>query len=137
MLEDFLSPIVEMVVDGASKRPRSHRDFRDFRWCDRPHPTFVSVSNGGARLVLARMHRYSASLLVQESGFHQLVAEFNKGGGIARASLAQEVAATVANAMTSFSQVCRERATPLTVCARLGSVFRGECGPYPGGVLDC
>ncbi|CAM9314409.1 unnamed protein product [Ectocarpus fasciculatus] len=60
---------------------------------------------GGARLVLARMRRYSASLLNQESGFHQLVAEFNKGLGIPRASLAQEVAAVVADAMEAFSQV--------------------------------
>lgn len=65
-------------------------------------------SNGGARLVLARMRRYSASLLVQESGFHQLVAEFNRGRGIARASLAQEVAIAVADAMKSFSQVCKK-----------------------------
>ncbi|CAM9519588.1 unnamed protein product, partial [Ectocarpus sp. 8 AP-2014] len=60
---------------------------------------------GGARLVLARMRRYSASLLNQESGFHQLVAEFNKGLGIPRASLAQEVAVVVADAMEAFSQV--------------------------------
>ncbi|CAN0059910.1 unnamed protein product, partial [Ectocarpus sp. 4 AP-2014] len=60
---------------------------------------------GGARLVIARMRRYSASLLNQESGFHQLVAEFNKGLGIPRASLAQEVAVVVADAMEAFSQV--------------------------------
>ncbi|CBJ48320.1 hypothetical protein Esi_0002_0051 [Ectocarpus siliculosus] len=60
---------------------------------------------GGARLVLARMRRYSASLLNQESGFHQLVAEFNKGLGIPRASLAEEVAVVVADAMEAFSQV--------------------------------
>ncbi|CAM9298189.1 unnamed protein product [Ectocarpus sp. 13 AM-2016] len=60
---------------------------------------------GGARLVLARMRRYSASLLNQESGFHELVAEFNKGLGIPRASLAQEVAVVVADAMEAFSQV--------------------------------
>lgn len=54
------------------------------------------------------MRRYSSSLLVQESGFHQLVAEFNKGQGIPRASLAQEVAVAVADAMTAFSQVFGE-----------------------------
>lgn len=58
------------------------------------------------------MRRYSASLLVQEGGFHQLVAEFNKGGGIPRASLAQEVAVVVTNAMAAFSQVCLKSATP-------------------------
>lgn len=51
------------------------------------------------------MKRYSASLLVQESAFHQLVAEFNKGKGIPRVSLAQEVAGVVADAMEAFSQV--------------------------------
>lgn len=70
-------------------------------------------------MVLARMRRYSASLLVQESGLHQLVAEFNMGRGIARASLAQEVATTVADAMTSFSQVCK--AWLRRSCRELGS----------------
>lgn len=56
------------------------------------------------------MKRYSSALLVQESGFHQLVAEFNKGGGVQRASLAQEMATIVADAMTTFSQV-REKNT--------------------------
>lgn len=60
---------------------------------------------GGPRLILAKMRRYSSALLVQESGFHQLIAEFNPGRGIPRVSLAQEVAVVVANAMTAFSQV--------------------------------
>lgn len=96
----------------------------------RPHPTLsyrplFFDSNGGARLVLARMRRYSASLLVQESGFHQLVAEFNKGRGIPRASLAQEVAIAVAGAMASFSQVCLtgHAARAVRCCCRLGGYF--------------
>lgn len=91
-------------------------------------------------MVLARMRRYSASLLVQESGFHQLVAEFNKGGGIPRASLAQEVAATVANAMASFSQVCRERESHAVdavdyfeVAGGLGLFFQSERAPCSEG----
>lgn len=80
------------------------------------------------------MRRYPASLLVQESGFHQLVAEFSKGRGITRASLAQEVAIAVAKAMTSFSQVCTERSTSIAPYTRLGSVFPSECVPYPGRV---
>ncbi len=51
------------------------------------------------------MRRYPASLLIQVSGFHQLVSEFNKGAGIPRASLAREVAAVVTDAMKAFSQV--------------------------------
>lgn len=66
-------------------------------------------------MVLARMRRYSASLLVQEKGFHQLVAEFNKGRGIPRASLAQEVAIVVTDAMAAFSQVCQNSATPVVL----------------------
>lgn len=62
-------------------------------------------STGGPRLVLERMKRYSSSILIQEGGFHQLVGEFNKGGGIPRTSLAQEVATVVADAMAAFSQV--------------------------------
>lgn len=79
-------------------------------------------SAGGARLVLARMCRYSASLLNQESGFHQLVAEFNKGLGIPRASLTQEVAVVVADAMEAFSQVT---VAPLARETRLR--FRAVC----------
>lgn len=62
------------------------------------------------------MRRYSASLLVQKEGFHQLVAEFNKGGGIPRASLAQEVAVVVADAMAAFSQVCQSSTAPRSCC---------------------
>lgn len=62
-------------------------------------------STGGARLAIARMQRYPSSLCVQESGFHHLIAEANKGRGIPRESLAQEVAKVVANAMASFSLV--------------------------------
>ena len=51
------------------------------------------------------MRRYSSSLLVQESGFHELIAEFNNGGGITRASLAREVVMVVSDAMKTFSQV--------------------------------
>ena len=140
-----------MTTDVAS----DHTFQRDFGWylwplssrIPPPHPTFPPpghslffVSNGGPRLVLARMRRYSASLLVQESGFHQLVAEFNKGGGIPRASLAQEVAATVANAMTSFSQVCRERESDAVdavdyfeVAGGLGMFFQSERAPCSEG----
>ena len=55
--------------------------------------------------MLDRMRRYPSSLLVQESGFRQLNAEFNNAGGITRASLALEVTKIVADAMTVFSQV--------------------------------
>ncbi|CAM9207530.1 unnamed protein product, partial [Hapterophycus canaliculatus] len=78
---------------------------------------------GGPRLVLARMRRYSASLLVQENGFHQLVAEFNKGRGIPRASLAEEVALVVTDAMTAFSQVQRIQSSGLLL---LGWAARGK-----------
>ncbi|CAN0021311.1 unnamed protein product [Ectocarpus sp. 12 AP-2014] len=87
---------------------------------------------GGARLVLARMRRYSASLLNQESGFHQLVAEFNKGLGIPRASLAQEVAVVVADAMEAFSQVRGIQDYGLLL---LGWAARGK-GEVGSGVLS-
>lgn len=64
--------------------------------------------------MLERMRRYPSSLLVQESGFRQLNAEFNNGGGITRASLALEVAKIVADAMAAFSQV-QIRLCPLRV----------------------
>lgn len=85
------------------------------------------------------MRRYGASLLVQESGFHQLVAEFNMGRGIARASLAQEVAITVADAMTSFSQVrTKETAKPLESCTIYASGYFAErtcCLTARGGLV--
>lgn len=55
--------------------------------------------------MLERMRCYPSSLLVQESGFRQLNAEFNNRVGITGASLALEVAKIVADAMTAFSQV--------------------------------
>lgn len=55
--------------------------------------------------MLERMRRYPSSLLVQECGFYQLAAEFNKGHGVPRSSLGQDVAVVVSRAMEAFSQV--------------------------------
>ena len=57
--------------------------------------------------MLERMRRYPSSLLVQECGFYQLAAEFNKGRGVPRSSLGQDVAVVVSRAMEAFSQVRR------------------------------
>lgn len=51
------------------------------------------------------MKRYPSSLSIQEDGFHHLLGEINKGSGLPRDSLAQEVAEVAARAMEVYSQV--------------------------------
>lgn len=70
-----------------------------------PSASLLAFSTGGARFVLERMRRYPSSLLVQECGFYQLAAAFNKGLGVPRSSLALDVAVVVSRAMEAFSQV--------------------------------
>eukprot|EP00904_Undaria_pinnatifida_P001246 jgi/Undpi1/11121/HiC_scaffold_30.g13419.m1 len=81
------------------------------------------MRTGGARFVLERIRRYPSSLLVQECGFYQLAAEFNKGLGVPRSSLALDIAVVVSRAMEAFSQVRKIQASGLLL---LGWAARGK-----------